>query len=122
MWGSPTVDAKRGRLYVTTGDNFSSPPTNTSDAVMALDIKTGRTIWSRQVTSGDAYNSACGDGGANCPPENGPDFDFGSSALLIKGPNGRDFVVAGQKSGVVTAFDPIVRARWSGRRASARAA
>jgi polyvinyl alcohol dehydrogenase (cytochrome) len=106
VWGSPTVDAKRGWLYVTTGDNFSTPPTNTSDAVMALDIKTGRTIWSRQVTSGDAYNSACGDGGANCPPENGPDFDFGSSALLIKGPGGRDFVVAGQKSGVVTAFDP----------------
>jgi polyvinyl alcohol dehydrogenase (cytochrome) len=106
VWGTPTVDAKRGRLYVTTGDNFSSPPTMTSDAVMALDLKTGRPIWSHQVTSGDAYNSACGDGGPNCPAENGPDYDFGSSALLITAANGRDFVVAGQKSGVVTAFDP----------------
>jgi polyvinyl alcohol dehydrogenase (cytochrome) len=106
VWGTPTVDAKRGRLYVTTGDNFSSPPTTTSDSVMALDLRTGRQIWSHQVTSGDAYNSACGDGGPNCPAEKGPDYDFGSSALLITAANGKDFVVAGQKSGVVTAFDP----------------
>jgi polyvinyl alcohol dehydrogenase (cytochrome) len=58
------------------------------------------------VTSGDAYNSACGDKGPNCPPENGPDYDFGSSALLVKGAGNRELVVAGQKSGVVTAFDP----------------
>ena len=73
---------------------------------MALDLRTGRQVWSHQVTSGDAYNSACGDGGPNCPAENGPDYDFGSSALLITAANGKDFVVAGQKSGVVTAFDP----------------
>jgi polyvinyl alcohol dehydrogenase (cytochrome) len=106
VWATPTVDAKRGRLYVTTGDNFSSPPTATSDAVMALDLRTGRQVWSHQVTAGDAYNSACGDGGPNCPAENGPDYDFGSSAMLITAANGKDFVVAGQKSGVVTAFDP----------------
>jgi polyvinyl alcohol dehydrogenase (cytochrome) len=97
---------KRGLLYVTTGDNYSTPATNTSDAVMALEVKTGRVAWTRQVTSGDAYNSACGDKGANCPQENGPDFDFGSSALLVRSAGGRDLVLAGQKSGVVTAFDP----------------
>jgi polyvinyl alcohol dehydrogenase (cytochrome) len=62
--------------------------------------------WTRQVTSGDAYNSSCGDKGPNCPQENGPDFDFGSSALLVRSASGRDLVLAGQKSGVVTAFDP----------------
>src|SRR5262249_21256480 len=106
VWGSPTIDTKRRLLYVTTGDNYSTPATSTSDAVMALEMATGRSVWSRQVTSGDAYNSACGDGGANCPPENGPDYDFGSSALLVKTSAGRELVVAGQKSGVVTAFDP----------------
>jgi polyvinyl alcohol dehydrogenase (cytochrome) len=106
IWASPTLDAKRGLLYVTTGDNYSSPATNTSDAVMALELKTGRVAWTRQVTSGDAYNSACGDKGPNCPPENGPDYDFGSSALLVRGSGSRELVVAGQKSGVVTAFDP----------------
>ncbi len=106
IWASPTLDVKRGLLYVTTGDNYSTPATNTSDAVMALDMKTGRVAWTRQVTSGDAYNSACGDKGPNCPPENGPDYDFGSSALLVKGAGGRELVIAGQKSGVVTAVDP----------------
>jgi polyvinyl alcohol dehydrogenase (cytochrome) len=106
VWASPTLDVKRGRLYVTTGDNYSTPATNTSDAVMALEVKTGRVAWTRQVTSGDAYNSSCGDKGPNCPQENGPDFDFGSSALLVRSAGGRDLVLAGQKSGVVTAFDP----------------
>jgi polyvinyl alcohol dehydrogenase (cytochrome) len=107
VWGSPTVDARRNRLYITTGDNYSTPATTTSDAVMALDLLTGRTVWSKQMTANDAYNSACGDtAGANCPPERGPDYDFGSSALLLRTATGRELVVAGQKSGMVYAFDP----------------
>src|SRR5262249_35950512 len=59
VWATPTLDVKRGLLYVTTGDNYSSPPTDTSDSVMALELKTGQIVWSRQMTKGDAYNSAC---------------------------------------------------------------
>ncbi len=106
VWSAPTPDAKRGLLYVTTGDNYSVPATTTSDAVMALDLKTGRIVWSQQVTANDAYTSACRRKGVNCPPPNGPDYDFGSSALLVHAPNGREILVAGQKSGVVHAFDP----------------
>jgi polyvinyl alcohol dehydrogenase (cytochrome) len=106
VWSSPTVDTKRGVLYITTGDNYSYPATATSDAVMALDLKSGRIVWSQQTTANDVYNSACGGGGANCPPSNGPDHDFGSSALLVRLPAGRDLLFAGQKSGVVYALDP----------------
>jgi outer membrane protein assembly factor BamB len=105
------VDAARGVLYVTTGDNYSYPATATSDAVMALDLKTGRVVWTQQTTPNDVYNSACGGRGANCPPNNGPDFDFGSSALLVKTAGGRDVLVAGQKSGVVYGLDPADRGR-----------
>jgi polyvinyl alcohol dehydrogenase (cytochrome) len=101
VWGSPTLDVKRGVLYVTTGDNFSSPSTDMSDAVLAMELKTGRIVWSKQVTPGDVFGGACNVAG--CP---GPDFDFGSSALLEKLPTGRDVVLAGQKSGVVYALDP----------------
>jgi polyvinyl alcohol dehydrogenase (cytochrome) len=101
VWGSPTVDAKRGLLYITTGDNFSSPATDMSDSVVALEIKTGRIVWFRQMTPGDVFSGACS-GGA-CP---GPDYDFGSSVLLEKLGNGRDVLLAGQKSGVVYALDP----------------
>ena len=106
IWAAPTVDATRGVVYVATGDNYSTPPTKTSDALMAINMKTGRIAWTRQITSGDAYNSACGNAAiGNCPAESGPDYDFGSSALLVTA-NGRDLLVAGQKSGVVTAVDP----------------
>jgi polyvinyl alcohol dehydrogenase (cytochrome) len=101
VWGSPTLDAKRGLLYITTGDNFSSPPTDMSDAVLALELKTGRIVWFKQVTPGDVFSGACT--GGSCP---GPDFDFGSSALMEKLPGGRDVLLAGQKSGVVWALDP----------------
>jgi polyvinyl alcohol dehydrogenase (cytochrome) len=106
IWSAPTVDTKRGVLYVTTGDNYSFPATATSDAVAALDIKTGRIVWMRQILPGDAWTGACLNGGPNCPADNGPDFDFGSSALLLHLANGRDILAAGQKSGVVYALDP----------------
>jgi len=110
IWSAPTIDPKRGMIYVTTGDNYSAPATTTSDAILGLDLATGRMIWSRQVTPGDVFNSGCvaGVNGPNCPEEGarGPDFDFGSSAVLVKAPQGRDLLIAGQKSGMVYALDP----------------
>ena len=106
IWSAPTIDTKRGVIYVTTGDNYSLPATKTSDAVAAIDIKTGRIEWMQQILPGDAWTGACLSGGPNCPADSGPDFDFGSSALLIHLANGRDILAAGQKSGVVYALDP----------------
>jgi polyvinyl alcohol dehydrogenase (cytochrome) len=100
VWGSPSVDAKRGLLYVATGDNFSSPATDMSDAILALDMKTGRIAWVKQVTPGDVFSGSCT---GSCP---GPDYDFGSSVITEKLSNGRDILLAGQKSGVVYALDP----------------
>jgi len=106
VWAAPTLDLKRKLLYIATGDNYSAPATKTSDAVVALDLATGRMVWSKQLTEGDAYNSACGIKGTNCPEEDGPDFDFGSSAMLVKSAEGRELILAGQKSGMVYALDP----------------
>jgi polyvinyl alcohol dehydrogenase (cytochrome) len=110
IWSAPTIDSKRGALYVTTGDNYSAPATTTSDAVLGLDLASGHMLWSRQVTPNDVFNSGCiaGVNGPNCPDdgERGPDYDFGSSAILVKSSHGRDLVIAGQKSGMVYALDP----------------
>jgi polyvinyl alcohol dehydrogenase (cytochrome) len=80
---------------------------------MALDLKTGKIVWSKQTFPRDAYNSSCGNGavssggpGASCPDEKGPDFDYGSSVILQKRPDGRELLFAGQKSAVVYALDP----------------
>ena len=106
VWASPTLDAKRGVMYIATGDNYSSPSTSLSDAIVALEITTGRVVWSKQTFPRDAYNSSCGSDKQNCPEEDGPDYDFGSSAILTQLPDGRDVLLAGQKSGMVYAFDP----------------
>src|SRR5262249_33741091 len=94
IWSSPTLDLKRKLMYVTTGDNFSIPATKTSDALVAIELATGKIAWTSQVTENDVS-----------PSERGPDFDFGSSAMMVKA-NGRDMLIAGQKSGIVYGFDP----------------
>ncbi len=107
IWSTPLVDPARGKLYVATGDNYSSPATAMSDAIVAVDLATGRIDWASQVTKGDAWNVSCGwAAGGNCPDENGPDHDFGAASIMAKGADGRDYLLAGQKSGEVYAFDP----------------
>ena len=108
VWSAPTIDAKRHAIYVTTGDSYSDPAARTSDAFVAFDMETGHILWSRQMTENDAFNGACGGGrtGGNCPDAKGPDWDFGSSPMLVNLPNGKRALVAGQKSGMVHAVDP----------------
>jgi len=106
VWSAPTLDPQHKVLYLGTGNNYTSPATQTSDAVVALDMDTGKLLWSRQVTPGDTYNSSCRSSTENCPETGGPDFDFGSSPILVSLPGGRRALLAGQKSGVVYALDP----------------
>ena len=106
IWSAPTVDAKRRVVYVTTGNDYSSPATPHSDAVVALRLADGGIVWSKQMTPGDSYNSSCGGDRVNCPSEAGPDFDFASSAILVTSSGRRDLLLAGQKSGIVYALDP----------------
>jgi polyvinyl alcohol dehydrogenase (cytochrome) len=108
VWSSPSIDVKRKQLYVGTGPNSTSPATNTSDAVVAMDLETGAIKWAYQGYAGDASNLACLSADkTSCPTENGPDYDFGGGgAVLTTTADGRDIVLAGQKSGDIHAIDP----------------
>ena len=107
IWSSPSIDPQRRMIYATTGDSYSDPPADTSDAFIAYRMETGEIAWSRQMTAGDAYTVACAGGNsANCPEAKGPDLDFGSSPMLVNLPDGKRALIAGQKSGVVHAIDP----------------
>ena len=97
---------KRNAVYVATGDAYTHPAADTSDAIMAFDLRTGRRLWWKQFTPNDAYLVNCPPGRDNCPEVTGPDFDFGNSAMLRTLPNGRSLLLAGQKSGAVWAIDP----------------
>lgn len=135
VWGSvPVVDAARGSLYVTTGNNYDVPqdvadcvaldpdaicddPANLIDAVVALDLMTGAVKWSTKLGGADAWNVACFFFGVNCPAPTGPDFDFGQGAMLLRAKvagKQRDVLAAGQKSGVFWGLDPATGAvLWS---------
>jgi polyvinyl alcohol dehydrogenase (cytochrome) len=107
VWTAPTLDPERDAMYVTTGDNYSDPPTAMSDSVVALRLSTGEILWSKQFTAKDAWNSSCQlPGKVNCPDAAGPDFDFAASAALVPLANGRRALLLGQKSAVVYAIDP----------------
>ena len=107
IWNSPSIDEKRGVMYVGTGENYSSPANETSDAIIALSLEDGRIVWSQQMTPGDAWNMGCEtEEKINCPPEDGPDYDFGAATILARTSEGKDVVLAGQKSGEVYALDP----------------
>ncbi len=107
VWSSPAIDVKQHALYVTTGNNYSDPTTPLSDGFLALDLDSGKILWSRQMTSSDAYTAACRlPDKTNCADSNGPDFDFGASPILVDLPGGKRALVAGQKSAIVHALDP----------------
>ncbi len=96
VWATPTVDAKRRLLYVATGDSYTEPVSPMSDAVLALDMRNGRVVWT----------NSCRNAPGNCPTGAGPDYDFGSSAILLNSANQGEILLAGQKSGIVFALNP----------------
>jgi len=110
IWTTPTVDAERGQVYVTTGENTSHPTTITSDAVIALNLETGEQNWVFQALENDMWNFACNarEPGPNCiilDDTNSVDFDFGGPAMLVESGD-RELLIAGQKSGDLWALDP----------------
>ena len=118
IWSAPTIDAARRAVYVSTGNMYTEPQQPTSDAVIAMDLDTGKIKWTSQRLEKDVWIVGCPPGGlpagaaaagGNCSASNadiGPDFDLGDSPMLVKMANGKDAIVVGQKSGQAWALDP----------------
>jgi polyvinyl alcohol dehydrogenase (cytochrome) len=108
VWSQPTVDPKRGQLYVTTSDSYTEAEAPTADAVVAIGLNDGKIRWVKQTSENDNFLIACGARrGINCPlGEIGPDHDYGASPILFTLKNGKQVVLTGQKSGATYAVDP----------------
>lgn len=114
VWGSPTLDAKRGLLYVGTGNGYAEPEQKEMNAVIAIDLKTGAHKWVQQTIPKDVWLGRCQSQSTaqgkqvnpNCPDEEGPDFDFSAAPLITTTRARRDLIVIPQKSGVIWALDP----------------
>jgi polyvinyl alcohol dehydrogenase (cytochrome) len=106
-WSSPIIDLQKKAVYIGTGVNYSNPTTDTSDAILAFDMDSGRLLWSRQFNGGDAYNFACGaQDKTNCPLYPFIDSDLGNSGMLRSLAGGRRILVTSDKSGMVYGIDP----------------
>ena len=108
VWNSPTVDAKRHAIYFGDGDSATEPAPDTSDSILAVDMNSGKLLWHFQAEPNDATLGGCfgKNKSENCPENPGPDWDFGASPILKTLPNGRDLLLAPNKSGIVFALDP----------------
>jgi len=106
VWSRPTIDTARQVLYVGTGENYTRPTSDRSDAIIAMSLENGEIQWVHQAIPKDAWNGACSiPNHPNCPENTGPDADFGAPPMLVKSGQ-KDLIIAGQKSGMVYALDP----------------
>jgi len=108
IWSAPAVDTARGLVLVATGDSYTEAATKGADAIVAMDIKTGKIRWLNQVTEDDNFVTGCGPTAnhANCPTPLGPDADFGATPIVFKLKTGKTVILSGQKSGMVYGMDP----------------
>jgi polyvinyl alcohol dehydrogenase (cytochrome) len=108
IWNSPTIDVKKNAIYFGTGDAETEPAPKTTDAIMALDLNSGKMLWVYQAQANDAFLGGCNGPGKtdNCPSENGPDLDIGNSPILRTLADGKRLLVAATKDGNVIALDP----------------
>jgi polyvinyl alcohol dehydrogenase (cytochrome) len=110
VWNSPTVDTARRAVYFGTGDATTYPAIETSDAVMAVDMDTGKVLWSYQVHKNDSFLVGCGDRRTeNCPKVVGPDWDIPASPVLKTLRDGSRRIIVVTKPGDVLALDPDKR-------------
>ncbi|HEX4137955.1 MAG TPA: PQQ-binding-like beta-propeller repeat protein [Bryobacteraceae bacterium] len=109
-WSSPTIDLQKKVVYIGTGVNYSKPTTDTSDAIMAFDMQSGRLLWTRQFTGDDSWNFACSqtdrNNKTNCPRDPIIDADLGNSGMLRSLTGGKRVLVTSDKSGMVYGIDP----------------
>ena len=115
IWSSPAVDLKKAVVYASTGENTSPPGTITSDAIVAIDLRTGRQKWVFQALANDIWHMACPIGQPKPGQKLSPncffatdsvllDHDFGAGPVIWRA-KGRELILAGQKSGDVWAID-----------------
>ena len=119
IFSAPTIDAKRGLIYVGTGDSYTNVVNDSTNAILALHLDDGARVWTHQVLKNDAWILLCsGKPVDNCPSPLGPDFDFASSPMLIAS-GGRQLLIAGAKSGIVYALDTLAGGKLIWQRALA---
>jgi polyvinyl alcohol dehydrogenase (cytochrome) len=108
VWNTPTIDPAKNAVYFGTGDATTAPAPKTTDGFMAVDIDTGKLLWSYQATEDDVFMGGCNGAQKSeaCPEKLGPDMDIGNSPILTTAQNGKRVLLGGTKAADVFALDP----------------
>ena len=108
IWAAPTIDTVRGALYVGTGDAVTPPESPLTDAVVAMDLNSGKVLWTWRSVEYDLFMGGCTGPTRSeaCPSPMGPDFDIGNSPILVTLAGGKRAVIAGLKNADIVALDP----------------
>jgi polyvinyl alcohol dehydrogenase (cytochrome) len=107
IWAAPTIDPARGLVYVATGNAYNDAEEGDTNAVVALDMATGKRRWAVQPRpDGDPYTLCLQAARSDCEKPAPEYLEFGDSPALRRGADGRAVLVVGQKSGVTYALDP----------------
>jgi polyvinyl alcohol dehydrogenase (cytochrome) len=86
---SPTIDVKRGVLYVGTGRSTTGIEQSLTDSIAAFGLNDGKLRWVKQLKMGQTGSSG-----------------FTSSPVMRTLASGNEIILAGQLSGVVYGLDP----------------
>src|SRR5262249_44251727 len=57
IWGTPTYDEETNKIVVGTGNNYSQPTTDSSDAILFIDASSGAILKKIQTTASDYWNT-----------------------------------------------------------------
>jgi polyvinyl alcohol dehydrogenase (cytochrome) len=136
VWGStPAIDQATDSVYVGTGTNYTIPAAATAcvvsalknhtsdakctapddyfDAVLSLNLRTGKINWGLKVKGYDTWTLACLNnppGVSSCPSPEGNNYDFGAGPNLFTARSTAGKVETllgiGQKSGIYWALNP----------------
>src|SRR5258708_20684937 len=90
VWNSPTIDPLRKAVYFGSGDTQTEPAQPLGDAIVAVDMETGKVLWSYQAQPNDAFMGGCIGAAKSkaCPTVMAPDADIGNSPILRPLPDG----------------------------------
>src|SRR5262249_2258110 len=110
VWSTPTYDSATHRLYISTGNYYSGPPSRagdpgTGDAVLALNAQTGAVLWRNQLLAGDVWTAIT----PYTPTSQ--HADVADSPKIFHLANGTKVVGVGQKSGVYFLMNAATGAR-----------
>jgi polyvinyl alcohol dehydrogenase (cytochrome) len=97
IWSTLSIDEVLGTVFAATGNNYTPPASNTSDAFLALPLSNGADfLWTNQILAGDVFTSRQTNGN--------PEADFGANPVLLE-VGGRKLAAGGNKGGDTWVLD-----------------